>query len=103
MDHEVAPGREAEDESRGGPVRGMRRGWIVVLVLGIAATLLPALGAQKRTSARPSFGTWIAGLRMEALARKISPEILDHALARLKPIRRVVELDRRQPEFTLTL
>jgi membrane-bound lytic murein transglycosylase B len=59
-------------------------------------------GAKDLAEARPDFATWLAGLRGEALGRGIRPQTLDAALAGVAPIPRVIELDRRQPEFTLT-
>jgi membrane-bound lytic murein transglycosylase B len=47
-----------------------------------------------------SFDDWLAGLRTDAIARGISVDTLDAALKGLKPVPRVIELDRRQPEFT---
>ena len=55
----------------------------------------PVAGAQE-------FQTWLRELRAEAHAKGISAAILDEALGQIKPIPRVIELDRRQPEFTLT-
>ncbi len=46
--------------------------------------------------------SWLAGLRAEALEKGIKPATLE-ALNGLKPIPRVIELDRAQPEFKLTL
>jgi membrane-bound lytic murein transglycosylase B len=51
---------------------------------------------------RPSFDSWLEGLRHEAREQGISPETLDAALAAVRPMERVIELDRRQPEFTQT-
>lgn len=48
------------------------------------------------------FGEWLAALRAEALARHVSAETLDAALAGLAPIERVLELDRRQPEGSMS-
>jgi len=48
------------------------------------------------------FETWLQGLRREARGRGVSEATLDRAFAGIRPIPRVVELDRRQPEFTLT-
>lgn len=48
------------------------------------------------------FATWLAALRAEALQRGIRPQTLDAALVDVKPIPRVIELDRKQPEKTLT-
>ena len=51
----------------------------------------------------PSFEAWQAELRTEALSKGISPDVFDTAFAGLQPIKRVIELDRSQPEFTMTL
>jgi membrane-bound lytic murein transglycosylase B len=49
-----------------------------------------------------NFQTWVEGLRQEALGLGISASTLDAALAGLEPISGIIELDRRQPEFTRT-
>ena len=50
------------------------------------------------------FEAWVEALRIEALEKGISKETVDEALTGLEaPLPRVVELDRNQPEFTLTL
>ncbi len=51
----------------------------------------------------PPFGPWLENLKADAVRRGVSAETLNRALGRIKPIPRVIELDRRQPEFTLTL
>ena len=51
----------------------------------------------------PSFEAWQAELRAEALSKGISPDVFDTAFVGLQPIKRVIELDRSQPEFTMTL
>ncbi len=48
------------------------------------------------------FAEWLVELRAEARERGISEATLDAALADVKPIIRVVELDRKQPEVTQT-
>lgn len=51
----------------------------------------------------PDFNTWLAGMRSEALREGISPRIVSIALSdNLTPIERVIELDRKQPEKTIT-
>jgi len=50
-----------------------------------------------------SFEAWQAELRTEALSKGISPDVFDTAFVGLQPIKRVIELDRSQPEFTMTL
>lgn len=48
------------------------------------------------------FDRWLDGLRDEALAKGISQATVSAALDGIEPIPRVIELDRDQPEFTLT-
>lgn len=71
-----------------------------------ALALVVVLGAvnswANAAAAAADFDTWLGILRAEALAKGIRPETLDRALGGLTPIKRVIELDRRQPEFTLT-
>ncbi|MBT4890637.1 MAG: lytic murein transglycosylase [Rhodospirillales bacterium] len=50
----------------------------------------------------PPFDEWLAELRDEAISKGLNSDIVDLALKDAKPIARVLELDRRQPEFTLT-
>ena len=49
-----------------------------------------------------NFQSWLTDLRGEAHQRGVSDAIFDAALGDAKPIKRVIELDRSQPEFTLT-
>jgi membrane-bound lytic murein transglycosylase B len=55
-----------------------------------------------RVEAASDFSTWLNGVRDDAKAMGIRESTLDLALAGIEPIPRVIELDRRQPEFTLT-
>src|SRR5690625_2117526 len=48
------------------------------------------------------FALWLDELRREAEAEGISPSTFRAAFAGVTPIARVIELDRRQPEFTQT-
>lgn len=48
------------------------------------------------------FEAWLDQLRTEAGGAGVSAATLDAALTGLKPIPRVIELDRKQPEFTQT-
>jgi membrane-bound lytic murein transglycosylase B len=59
----------------------------------------PASSAQAQTDA---FQAWLAGVRAEALRKGITEATLSAALSDIAPIPRVIELDRRQPEFTQT-
>lgn len=67
-----------------------------------AAPALLLLAGLAPPAAATGFQAWLADLRAEAAGAGISGQTLDAALADAAPIPRVVELDRRQPEFTLT-
>lgn len=68
---------------------------LVSLLLLLAATI----AAAQNGNFPPA---WIKALRAEALKRGIRAATLDAALRDIKPIPRVIELDRRQPEGTMT-
>ena len=63
--------------------------------------LLTAL-ASPAAHAQGDFDSWLAALRQDAAAQGISDDTLDAALTGLTPVERVIELDRRQPEFLQT-
>ncbi|MHC8509444.1 MAG: lytic murein transglycosylase [Rhodospirillales bacterium] len=76
---------------------------------GAAAALTAALfcaaalvGAPGGAHAAEGFAAWLAAFKAEARAEGVSQATLNRALADVKPIPRVIELDRKQPEFTLT-
>lgn len=86
-----------------------------LLWLGACAGTGQAVEAREQSAAVPNatdapevqidaagFEDWLAELRREAQGRGISSSTLDRAFAGIRPIPRVIELDRRQPEFTLT-
>ena len=50
----------------------------------------------------PDFAAWLKKLRAEAKTRGISDATLDAALKGVQPNARVIELDRKQPETTMT-
>ncbi len=50
-----------------------------------------------------SFEQWLGELRQEAISNGISENTFDKAFKGVEPIPRIIELDRKQPEFTLTL
>lgn len=54
-------------------------------------------------ASRPSFETWLADLRDEALARGIRAEVVQAALTNVQPVQQILERDRTQAEFTLDL
>jgi membrane-bound lytic murein transglycosylase B len=69
----------------------MRR---LLLLLGVLVSL--------SVQAQSAFDGWLADFRQEAAAQGISQATLDAALGGLVPTERVIELDRRQPEFLQT-
>ena len=74
-------------------------------VAGLLAAVAASAGAQEAREAQqqaPPFPQWLADLRAEAETQGIGAEILDSALTGLEPDPKVIELDRRQPEFTQT-
>jgi peptidoglycan lytic transglycosylase B len=72
---------------------------LVSLLLLLLVGLLMAAPAG---AVEEDFATWLTGLRRDALAAGIRPATLDRALAGIEPIPRVIELDRKQPESTIT-
>ena len=72
---------------------------LMTLILLLVVTLA---SAQNGNSDAHFPVTWLDALRAEALQRGIGAETLDAALRDIKPIPRVVELDRRQPEGRMT-
>jgi len=74
-----------------------RWGKIGAIVFGVLAAQTSSASAQDLP-----FAKWLDGLKREALGRGIAATTLDAAFVGIKPIPRVIELDRKQPEFTLT-
>ena len=77
----------------------MRRTMRKILgLVGLLAVLSPLSAAANEQP----FDAWLADLRAEAMRKGIDASTLDAALTGVEPIPRVIELDRKQPEFTLT-
>ena len=76
-----------------------RYSWpVAVLCLGLSIGHVPAAAfAEER-----GFDEWREELRADALAHGVRAETFDTAFDGVEPIPRVIELDRRQPEFTMT-
>ncbi len=68
----------------------------------LAALLCGPVTAVQAAEAAQDFQRWLQELRREAAAQGISEATLERALRGLQPLPRVIELDRRQPEFTET-
>lgn len=68
---------------------------------------LIVIGALALSFAAPAhaderFENWRTNLKKEAYALGISRSIVDEAMANVKPVPRIIELDRKQPEGTMT-
>ncbi len=78
-----------------------RKVWSVFLLAACllsSAALLPSAAVGEPAA----FQDWVGELRREALSKGVSAATFDRAFADIAPIERVIELDRRQPEFTQT-
>lgn len=73
--------------------RGIGGAGLLALWLGTS----PAMAEQQQ-----DFATWLAAMRGDALAHGIGQATVDQALSDVQPIDRVLELDRQQPEFTMS-
>ncbi len=68
-----------------------------------AASVLPIpLGGGTAAAAESDFDGFLAGVRRDALGQGIRPATLDIAFRYVQYIPRVIELDRKQPEHTMT-
>ncbi|MEX0707722.1 MAG: lytic murein transglycosylase [Woeseia sp.] len=74
-------------------------GWLTVLA-GMLGT--GPLVAQPVPAALPDFAACVAGLQERARAAGISDGVVTGVLGNVERIERVIELDRKQPEFTQT-
>ena len=73
--------------------------------MAAGAVLVGALlagGAMAQEEEAESFAEWREGVRSEALDLGISPATFDAAFSGIEPIPRIIELDRSQPETTIT-
>lgn len=66
----------------------------ILLVLLLAVTARPAMAED--------FGQWLEGVKRDAVAAGVPRPTVDAALRDVAPLPRVIELDQRQPETTLT-
>jgi membrane-bound lytic murein transglycosylase B len=73
---------------------------VLKLIGGFILSLLLIMPWQ--VHAQDDFSAWLQRLQREAAKSGISKATLQKTLAGLEPIPRVIELDRRQPEFTLS-
>lgn len=60
------------------------------------------MATARPAAAQETFDEFLAGLRVDARRQGVSEAMLDKALAGLQPNPKIIEFDRRQPEFTQT-
>jgi len=72
-----------------------------MLLAAVPTLAAPALAGPAHAQS-DRFDTFLAGVRAEARKAGISQATLDRAFAGVRPNQRVIELDRKQPEFTMT-
>ncbi|PIW28604.1 MAG: lytic murein transglycosylase [Rhodospirillales bacterium CG15_BIG_FIL_POST_REV_8_21_14_020_66_15] len=87
----------------------VKRSFWLAAALACAAWSGPSEGRPAAASVDPvsppsaaEFQAWLGDFKAKAAARGISAETLERAFAGAAYIPRVIELDRRQPEFTMT-
>ncbi len=68
----------------------------------LAALAAAPLAASLAARAQDSFGSFLAGMRAEARRAGIRDSTLDAAFAGIGPNQKVIDADRKQPEFTMT-
>jgi len=76
--------------------RHLLRRFFLLFLAFVAGLASPVLASNQ------PFDEWLVELRAEARGLGISEATLDSALSGIEPLPRVIELDRSQPEFTLT-
>lgn len=80
--------------------RGAYRGFMVSGLLCLLS--LPAQAQDEPASPPPGFAECKDRLEAQAIAAGVSRETASRVMARAEHLERVIELDRRQPEFTTT-
>ena len=82
-----------------------RSGSLRALLITLTAFSAALAGAQESASApaeQGEFAQCVVNLQQQARAEGISDQIVDEVLGQVTYVDRVIELDRRQPEFTQT-
>src|SRR5579863_9307177 len=76
---------------------------MMIRLAAIAIAVLVGTGAvSAQQSAQPDFHTFIQEVRSDAISQGITPATLDRAFANVAYVPHVIELDRQQPESTLS-
>lgn len=83
---------------------------VLILALGTLISPLTAAAQDGSTKApaitpavRADFQNWMVGVRAEARDKGISEQVIGSALSNVEPVARILERDRKQSEYTITL
>ena len=74
----------------------------LILMSTVCCAVAQAPAPAEPEAPKVAFDVWLADLREEALKKGITEETFNAALSTARPISRIIELDRNQPEFKLT-
>lgn len=83
--------------------RGIWFSMLSIFLFGLLVAAPADAHKVKRGALTADFKIWLVELKKEARRKGISKKTLTAAFAKVAPIPRVIELDRRQPEFTMTI
>lgn len=72
------------------------------MVKTLLFVLIVCLVSPAFSMAESDFGKWVDQFKQEAVAEGISSSLVDQAFQGVEPLSRVLELDRKQPESTMT-
>jgi membrane-bound lytic murein transglycosylase B len=70
-----------------------------VTVSGLLLSCLLMAGGWSRADDADGFQAWLVGVHQEAIDLQIAPAAVDATLSQVTYLPRVIELDRKQPEF----
>lgn len=70
-------------------------GFLIVLFIYAISAPLSARAAE-------GFDQWVVGMKKDAISAGISADVLEQAFSGVEPVARIIELDRKQPEGTMT-
>jgi len=73
-----------------------------MMLRSVAALAFLLAGTASAAANSVDFPTWLAGLKQEARQAGIREPLLERAFVGVQPIARIIELDRKQPEKTMT-
>lgn len=76
---------------------------LFILQLSLVLFFSACVATHAQSLDEDPFSVWLQDLRQEAKIRGISDKVIGEALANVRPMRRIIERDRNQAEFKLTL